>query len=115
MVEQADKNRRAGWKPRYFLCGDEVKHGVSAVARHDHQPAAAIGGKVQAHRHGKDVKQRHHAQDALIGGTCRQRRFALADVDRHLPVADVDALRPTGRAAGVLQGRKLAGSGPWLR
>ena len=47
-------------------------------------------------------------------GQRRQRCFALTDIHRHLPMADVDALRQSGRAAGILQGRKIVGRRPRL-
>ena len=63
---------------------------------------------MQAHRHGEDMEQRR-LHDAFVARPRRQRRFPLADVHRHLPMADVDALRQPGGAAGILQGRKIVG------
>ncbi len=66
---------------------------------------------MQAHRDRKHVEQRHHAEDALVGVPCRQRRLALTDVDRHLAVADIDALWQARGATGILQCRQIVGSG----
>ena len=62
----------------------------------------------------KDVKQRHHAQNGLVGrrGSAAP-QFALLDIGRpaNVPVQDIDALGAAGGAAGVLQRRKASSGG----
>jgi len=81
------------------------------VARQDDQRTAAIGGEVEAHMDGIDVKERHDAEHALARRQGRQPGLALADVDRHLPMRDIDALGPPAGAAGILQGREIVRRG----